>query len=235
MIKIIKYSNRVIKLRPYTTKHERDILIYTSDTYSIDTILELLQDCIDSNISLDKLSYNEKFNILLNLKNISVGETFTFRCTCSECNKKYEEDFNFLDTVKNSGKIPDFNKIKITESFSDDYNDYVDFDIDELDVEEYDKLIEHIKKYKLQFNFKSDTTCPYCGNIASIELVEEDLVKGLSDDDLANFYKVISGMIYFGHFSLQDINQMIPFERSIYLGLLNKMKEDTTNTIPGFK
>jgi len=226
MIKIIKYGNREIILRPYTTKLERDLLLYTSDEYNIDTILMLLKDCITSNVPLKDMTYDEKFNILLNLKNISVGETFTFRCTCPSCDKKYEEEFAFLDTVVNGEKIPDFGDIKLVEAYSENPEDYVDFDIDELDVDVYDKLVEHIEKHKTRFNFKTKSTCPYCKNESNVGLSEENLVKSLSDDDIANFYKVISGMVYFGHYTLQDINQMIPFERSVYLGLLNQLKEE---------
>lgn len=225
--KVLKYADRVIKLKPYNTKTERDLLIYTSDTseeIKINDVIDILSDNIESSIPLSKLSRTEIFNIILQLKNISVGESFNFICTCNKCNRKYDFDGYFIDTLKDYKNIPNFKDIKITEAFSDDYSKYVDIDIDELDVMEYDSLVEHIEKHRNKFNFSNITVCPYCNNKGEVELDEKTLVSNLSEDTISNFYEVISGLVYFGNYSLSDINEMLPFERSIYLGMLNKQK-----------
>ena len=230
MLKILKYSDRYIRLKPYKTKDERDIILYTSDKYDFDEVLKMLDKYIESNIPLSEMSYTEKFNILLQLKNISVGETFSLICNCNECNKKYEEDSYFIDTIENTGIIPDFNDIVFKKEYHENINDYVDFDMDELDVNDYDIIQEHIDKYRTKFNFKFKTTCPFCNNESTLELTEKTLIENLSDDTIGNFYKVISSMVYFGNYTLTDINEMYPFERSIYLGLLDAQKKEQPST-----
>lgn len=44
--------------------------------------------------------------------------------------------------------------------------------------------------------------------------------------DLSNLYQFYSNMKYFGHYSINEIDQMLPFEREIYFGLLNKTIEE---------
>ena len=221
-MKTIKYSNRVIELEPYDTKTERDLILYVDN---IDIALKILKNNIHSNIPLEELSNAEKFNIILQLRNISIGEYFNFTCTCNQCDRTYDFEAIFLDTLSDYKPIPDFKDIKINEAFSADYQDFVEEDLNEFDVMEYDKIIEHIDKHKNSFNFTNSTECPYCNTKGTISLTEETLLDNLSEDTINSYYENISGMVYFGHYSLSDINKMLPFERSIYLGLLNKNKK----------
>jgi len=226
MLTILKYSDRYITLRPYNTEIERDLLLYTSDKYDLDIVLKLLKSRIESNVPMEELSYDEKLNIILNLRNISVGEAFSFICTCSSCSKKYDFDAHFIDTLTDCEEIPPIHGIKFKEAFSSDYQKYTETDLDELDVNIYDEVIEHLDKHKISFDFTCKSKCPFCNTEGIIRLTEEHLISNLSDDTLSNFYQVISNMVYFGNYTLQDINQMLPFERSIYLGLLNKNLAD---------
>ena len=231
MKKVLKYNGKKITLLPYNTSLERDILLYTSGDYDFDSLMDILKDNIIVNepFKYDDLSYSEKFNILLELRNGSVGEMFSFIKKCDKCHNNYETDVSFTETIT-EGNISDFKGIKITEAFSDDYNDYVDFDIDELDTAEYDKLTEYIDKNKTKFNFVAKSVCDHCGNVNYIKLTEKHLVENLSEDTLANFYQTIASMVYHGNYSKLDIDSMLPFERSIYLSLLN---EEIKKSKPG--
>jgi len=40
--------------------------------------------------------------------------------------------------------------------------------------------------------------------------------------NLSSLYQYYSNMKYFGHYSIQEIDEMLPLERDIYFGLLKK-------------
>jgi hypothetical protein len=52
----------------------------------------------------------------------------------------------------------------------------------------------------------------------------------LSEDSLVSFYKSITNLVYFGHFSKLDIDSMFPFERSIYNGLVQANINEYNNS-----
>lgn len=48
----------------------------------------------------------------------------------------------------------------------------------------------------------------------------------LCHDDLANFYKMNFALMQYHKYSLSDIENMIPFEREIYVAMLIKYLEE---------
>ena len=231
MKKVLRYNDKVITLTPYNTIQERDILLYTSGVYELDALLEIVKDNISINepFTLKSLSSAEKMLVLLELRHASVGEVFSFVKKCDKCAEKYELDVTF-DNVIQEGNLKNYKGFVINEAFSDEYEDYVDFDIDELDTDVYDDLVEYINKNKTKFNFTTTSYCVHCGNKSEVTLTLKHLVENLSEDTLSNFYQTISSMVYYGHYSKLDIDSMLPFERSIYLSLLN---EELKKTNPG--
>jgi len=221
--KIIKYNDRHIILKPYNTVTERDILLYTAGDYDFESLMEILKPYITMKgpVTYENLSHVEKLNILLELRNGSVGEAFPFIKKCSKCEKSYETEVQFTDVIK-EGNLRDFKGFKLHEAFSTDYNDYVDFDIDELDVDIYDELTKYIDDNKTKFNFIASTKCDYCRHTNYIEITEKQLIENLSEDTLAGFYQSITNLVYHGKFSKLDIDSMLPFERSLYITLVNE-------------
>jgi len=159
--------------------------------------------------------------LLLELRHISVSEVFSFVKTCDKCKEKSELDVTF-ENVLTVGNIKNWKDYQITEAFSNDYNKYVEFDIDELDLDEYDELTEYIDNNKTKFDFSRKIKCLHCKDETTMTLTSDHIIENLSEDTLANYYQTIASMVYYGHYSKLDIDSMIPFERSIYLSLLNE-------------
>lgn len=44
----------------------------------------------------------------------------------------------------------------------------------------------------------------------------------ICETSLSSLYQYYSNMKYFGHYSIQEIDDMFPFERDVYFGLLSK-------------
>lgn len=223
MKKVINYNNKKIVLTPYSTIQERDLLLYTSGVYEFNVVFDLVKDNIEINLpyTVDDLTYTEKMFLLLELRHISVSEVFSFVKTCDKCKEKSELDVTF-ENVLTVGNIKNWKDYQITEAFSNDYNKYVEFDIDELDLDEYDELTEYIDNNKTKFDFSRKIKCLHCKDETTMTLTSDHIIENLSEDTLANYYQTIASMVYYGHYSKLDIDSMIPFERSIYLSLLNE-------------
>ncbi len=223
MKKVLKYNNKVITILPYSTLQERDLLLYTSGVYEVDSVFDIVKDnfSINKPFSISNLTDIEKKFLLLEIRQISVSEVFSFIKTCNKCNKKSEINVTF-DKVLSEGNLKPWKNYQINEAFSHDYNKYVDFDIDELDLNNYDELTKYIDDNKTKFNFNKNVQCIHCENIQEISLTINHIIENLSEDTLTNYYQSIASMVYYGHYSKIDIDSMIPFERSIYLSLLNE-------------
>lgn len=46
------------------------------------------------------------------------------------------------------------------------------------------------------------------------------------ESNLSTLYQYYSNMKYFGHYSIIEVDEMLPFEREIYFGLLSKTIEE---------
>ena len=54
------------------------------------------------------------------------------------------------------------------------------------------------------------------------------IIEQLSDHTLMTLYKTYNNMMMFGNLTKTDIDNMYPFERTIFIGLITKTKEDMT-------
>lgn len=46
------------------------------------------------------------------------------------------------------------------------------------------------------------------------------------EGDLSSLYTFYNNMKFFGHYSIFEIDEMLPFEREIYIGLLTKTLDE---------
>jgi len=51
----------------------------------------------------------------------------------------------------------------------------------------------------------------------------------VSETDLISLYQLYGNLKHFGHYSIFEIDEMIPFERDIYFGLVRKFVEENEN------
>ncbi len=228
-MRVIKYNNREIILLPYTTSVERDLII--NEPKNLDDALIYLDKFISVNINGPKeykdyiniLTEDEKINIILELRNISISEIFNFVVPC-KCKKKSEKEIKFDDClvigdIKYYEPRPD---IKLKNIVSENIYDFTDYDLDELEIDEFDGIEKYINDNRTRFNFSTKCNCDHCGAEINIELNTKTLLEGLSEDTAITFYKGISSLVYLGKYTKLDIDSMLPFERNVYLGLLNE-------------
>ena len=121
-------NGQSIKFRPFTVKEEKLLLMaYETEEikYSIDTIIQVLNNCIVSDIDISELPTFDIEFLFLNLRARSVGEIVKLKYRCNNqikteeevkvCNSQVEIDINVLEIepTKNSEHT---NKIDLSEN-----------------------------------------------------------------------------------------------------------------------
>lgn len=226
MIAKLEYGGKTITLKPYLTSQERDILIYSSVTekLNIDDIIEMLSPNIEYSGTLTKA---EKISILYKLREISIGDEIDVKYACGGCKRTIETSISVSDIIENR-EIRDYKGFKLKEVFSNDINKYVqNINADELDIDVYDDLADYIEQNKVKFSFEVPSMCPLCNHINNVNIEDTKfIIDNLSEDVIATFYKSCADMIFHGNYSKESIDNMYPFERNIFIGLLNKQLEE---------
>lgn len=223
----INIGERKILIKPYTTKVEKDILIMTSfGIFDMDEVLRILD--LDNEI-IKSLSNNEKKVLLYKYREVSHGDEIDIKFKCGKCGKTNESviiasDF-IVESVKNDSDIVKIDK-EVTElNIRDFLNQHID--IENMDIDKFEELLEKVKLNQNTFNFTKSCKCLSCKEPNNFNIGDEKyIIEQLSDNTLVAMYKTYTNMIMFGNMSKHDIDDMYPFERSIFIGLISKAKKE---------
>jgi hypothetical protein len=219
----IELGNRKYFVNAYTTFQEKEILLSSSfEENNLDVILDIL-----GFNDYSELTEDEKKVILYKHREISIGDEIDISFVCDNCkhpNQISVSASNFIEAPKrNDNDIKSFTKKFSEENISD----YVSIDADELDIDEYDELVERIKDNQYTINFLKPATCISCRTQTHINIGNTKFViEAMSEDTLMSLYKIYNSLVLFGNYSKIDIDSMYPFERKIFVGLLKSTKEE---------
>lgn len=215
-------------VKPYITSQEKEILLLSSfNIDDLDRVLDILE--YKSDFEIQDLSEEEKKVLLYKFREISLGDEVDIKFVCDKCkcpNENTLEANNFIVfSIRNDKDIKKINK-KVTD---ENLQDFIigDTNVDELDLQDFEELKKRIQENQIQYNFIKKTKCLRCGTERSFDLSSNKyIIDIMSDDTLMSLYKTYNNMVFFGHYSKDDIDKMLPFERTILLGLLQKTKEE---------
>lgn len=216
-------GEKSFSIEPYRTHQEKDILLLSSfNVDDIDKVLEVLNFKTEYALSDD-----EKKLILYKHREISIGDEVNTKFKCKECGQGNETTITasgfIIDSIRNDGDVRKINK----EVLDENLHEFVDIDVDELDILDFDILKNRVQENQIKIDFIKKNECLKCKAEHLFDIGQTKyIIEIMSEDDLMSLYKTYSSMIYFGHFTKSDIDSMYPFERSVFVGLLNKIKED---------
>lgn len=222
----IEINGKNFLIKPYTSNIEKDILIMSSfGIFDLDEVLRILD--LDENI-IKSLSQNEKKVMLYKYREVSLGDEIEIKYNCKHCNKTNVTSLIASDFVIES-KLNDADVLKIDKEVTENnLNDFLTSNVDlmELDIDEYEELITRIKNNQSKFDFIKSRNCVFCKceNLFDIGS-EKYIIEQLSDHSLMTIYKTYKNMMMFGNISKSDIDEMYPFERAIFIGLISETKE----------
>ena len=220
-----EYSGKKFELFPYCTSQEKDLLLLGAmESSNLDHALQICGICDDT---LSSLSDLEKTAMLYKLREISVGEDINLKFKCKHCNSGNENTLNIADIVTSSNIKND----NITDMFinltEDTLPKFVNVDVDELNIDEYEDLLKEVKESITKFKFVQHAVCQKCGLENPIRIDEPNFViDNMSEDSLPSMYQTYNDMTFFGKYTKQDIDSLYPFERVILVSLLNRTRED---------
>jgi hypothetical protein len=223
---IIEYSigSNTFKIEPYRTYQEKDILL--SSSFGITDLDEILK-IVNFKFPDIEITDDEKKVLLYKHREISLGDEIDIKFKCDECGQ-VNDGVLLANNFVSSGIRDDEHIKKINKNFSEkNMQEYVDVDIDELDIEEYENLKQMIIDNQIKIDLSKSCKCLKCGSEKSFNIGESEyIIEIMSDDNLMSLYKSYNHLTFFGNYTKQDIDSMFPFERNIFIGLLNKTKED---------
>lgn len=222
------------RIAPYRSSQEKDILIMLSfEVTDLDEYLTLIGFYEAHNINKTDILDDEKKALLWKYREVSLGNEVSVKYTCNECGRPNESEITF-ESFTTTCENPEPG-IKATNIIVNDENihkfcDLTEDEIDALDINDYDELLEKIRKHQIVFDFNKHGRCLGCGVTQTFDFGDPGFLLGaLSDERIDTMYKVYSTLTYFANFTKQDVDSMYPFERTLFIGLLHSIKEEERN------
>lgn len=211
------------RISAYNTSQEKEILLLASfGVYDLKKVFNILNFSDYEGLSEDEMKV-----ILYRHREISLGDEIDVRFKCDNCGQGNDTVLTASGFVI-PGKRNDSDIKKLLKKFDEEkMQEYVDFDVDDLDIDEYEKLRQRIIDNQMKIDFTRSANCMKCGTKKLFNIGDTKyIVDILSDDNLMSLYKAYNFLNFFGNYSKTDIDGMYPFERNIFIGLLKKTKED---------
>lgn len=226
MIKILyEYSGKKFELVPYNTNKEKEILLLSMITTP--TLEGALQICEVPTDIIESLSEYEKVAMLYKFRTVSVGDDLNLKFTCKHCKTSSDNTVNISGLIEDSKITNPLIVDKFKRVTEDNFQDFVTIDVDDLELDEYEKLLEETKATVTKFNFKRPIICQKCGKENSVGIGNpEFVIDNLSEDTIMSLYQTYNDLTYFGKYTKHDIDSLYPFERTILISLLNKTREE---------
>lgn len=195
-------------LIPYNTGQEKNALIKSLDSKSNNVLISKI-------LGYETLSLSEAEAYIYKLREISVGDIIETRheCKCGYQGMYYMSipDMFFKAETENYKICDSFENIddeNINNKSLDEYNEA------ETDVEDNNKKI---------FDPVVNFTCLKCKKDFKLQSEVQDIISKYSIKNIFEQYLDISS---YTNMTKQDTDSMIPYEREIFLGLIQKKEDD---------
>ena len=219
-----EYSGKKFILKPFNTDQEKQILLL--ELLGCDSPKEeALSICGIEDSVIESLSEKEKIAMLFKFRSISIGDEIPLGYKCKHCDTPNEVSLNIDGLVQDSNITNDKIVDQYKEVDEDNLNEFLSIDVDELDLDEFETILNEVESSITKFNFVRESACIKCREINYID-IEDDVISYMSEDTLMSLYQTYNDLTFFGKYTKQDIDSFLPFERSILIGLHNKTREE---------
>jgi hypothetical protein len=228
MIKVkYEYSGKKFNIAPFTTSQEKELLLLgTISEPNLDNALEI---CGVDPSDLLALTSDEKIAMLYKYREISVGDEIHLKFKCKHCDSANENTLSISDTIISGNVTNELIKDQFKKLTEDNFQDFLNVNIDDLELDQYEKLYKEAQNTITKFDFRKPILCQKCSQQNHIRIDKpEFVVDNMSEDSLMSIYQTYNDLTFFGKYTKQDIDTLYPFERTILISLLNKTREDMT-------
>lgn len=206
----MNFKEKIEKIKRFTSRQEKESLLETmSGDYNIFKICEILEIEASNKLEAEAL--------IMKAIEISVSENLETKSSCPACSKVNLNSIPINEFFFNSENI-------LLENIIDDVSEIDNIDFENMDITYYDELEQKIKENnKYLFNPTSNIVCIHCKEEYKIYI---EPVKYISKFSLTNIYEQYSDITYYSNMTKKDVDDMYPFEREIFIGLI-QAKEDS--------
>jgi len=209
----MKFKDKLDNIKRFTSFQEKEALLESSGSKNIIKISNILGLSPDNELEAEAM--------LLKAREISVSEVIEVTSDCPVCKKinLYNIDISTMFFNKNLNPLLPEGLFEDLSQLPEKYSGA----LEDLDLDEYNKLEEQLlENNKAIFNPIVDVSCMFCGEKYKISI---DAISSISKFNLTNIYEQYSDITYFSNMTKKDVDDMYPFEREIFMGLIQK-KED---------
>lgn len=165
----------------------------------------------------------EAIAIIFKLREISVSDIIELTHICKKCDQQSFihqniPDMFFQDIENINTGVP----IGLYTSI-DDIDEEDSDNINNMTIDEYNNIEEVLFSNNIKiFNPVVDVICSSCGYKHKTSIGALDII---SKSNLSNIYEQYLDISYYSNMTKSDTDEMYPFEREIFIGLIQK-KED---------
>ena len=205
-----EYKSYLEDTPSYNTLQEKNACIYLMENNDSIKVAKLL--------GLKPTNPLEAVAMIFQSRKKSVSEIIEVKSTCVHCNS---EDFYFIDIDSlffNKG-IDESIPIKLIEEM-DEIETYLSKDINNMDISEFNKIESIIiNNNRNIFNNITNIKCKKCQKDFDIRINYTDII---SKFPIKNIYEQYLDLVQFTNMIKNDVDNMPPFEREIFIGLIQE-------------
>jgi hypothetical protein len=216
------YKEYLNKVDSYTTLQEKNALLlsFTSESSPSDfkKILKFENDEVKSLNDLETVA------MIFKSREKSVDENIGITMTCEHCNfmTLYSVPINSLFF---NGDLDESISIRLMDNIEDIYEEIGNIDDLSLDkIEEIEQKV--VKNNKAIFNPITEISCKKCLLKNKLRIDYKDII---SKNTIKNIYEQYLDITQFTHMTKQDVDNLPPFEREIFINLIQDRENKKDN------
>jgi hypothetical protein len=219
------YGDKKFNLEPYNTAQEKELLLLSMISEpSLDNALSI---CGVNNETIKSLSESEKIVMLYKYRTISIGDEINLKFKCKYCDSGNENFINVSGIMEEGNISNELITDRYKDLNEDNFQDFVNKDGDELELDEYEELYDEVLRTCTTFDFRKPIICQKCGKTNFVDIDSpEFVIDNMSEDDMMSLYQTYNNLVFFGKYTKQDVDSLYPFERSIVISILTKTREE---------
>lgn len=212
---------------------EKEFLLSDDETLPLNIRINNIFTLIDKEKKLENVCINDKLYILIILREFNYGNIIEEIKSCVSCKKtfniqyKLRENIDYkLGSTTEIIKI-DENNITLIDGNISSINGVVVDNISATEYLKYLKLIKELNNRPTSVKINYNYSCPYCNTKHSLVYDEESILNSIIKYySVSDIYKYYTNMKFNFNFSIQELDDMFVFERTIYDSMFNKIIED---------
>lgn len=211
------FRDKLKKVKRYNSFQEKEALLSILDEDSIDIINT------SKILGLSPVNKLEAEALIMKAREISVSESIELTSSCPNCDYINMTSVD-IPSMFFKGEIDS----KIPEGIYEDLSEVDIEGLEDLELDKYNEL-----ENKLESNNKNifdnvvEINCLSCKYKYQTKI---EPLKFISKFSISNLYEQYSDITYYSHMNKSDVDNMYPFEREIFIGLIQK-KEDEKDSV----